>query len=306
MSAIELIEQKEERTGPLAGGPLQAAARTHRGAVRRDNQDAFLCAIEDGLFAVIDGMGGEKGGRRAAELAREALRREKEPVQGLARANERVFDAAHTDQELDGMGCVASAVQVTDGLARIAHVGDTRVYLAGSFGCEQLTSDHTLAARIQEKLGLSHRGARQIGGRNQVTRDIGGKPRKGTRWIDTLEVPLEQGSLLLLCSDGLYDTIGADDLFARLREAQREETPPERLVDELIEAALERGAADNITALVVRQEGEVPARPGRDEPTAQVVYRRAAATQAERLRAAVLPFLLGVALGLALSGLFVP
>jgi protein phosphatase len=299
LSAVELIGQQTERTGLLEGGPLVAAARTHRGAVRKDNQDAFLCAIESGLFAVIDGMGGENGGQRAAALAREALLERKEPVKGLMRANERVRAAAAADRSLDGMGCVASAMLVADGVARIAHVGDTRVYLAGSAGCEQLTSDHTLAASIQERLALSYRRAKGIEGRNQVTRDIGGKARTDTAWIDRLEAPLEQGSLLLLCSDGLYDTIGADDLFARLRQAQREGTPPDRLVDELIDLALERKASDNITALVVRQVGAVPER----ERTAPV--RRAAAGQAERLRLTLVPFLLGLALGLALSG-FIP
>jgi serine/threonine protein phosphatase PrpC len=246
---------------------------------------------------VIDGMGGEKGGQHAAALAREALLQEKDPVQGLVRANERICQAAGADRDLDGMGCVASAMEVREGLARIAHVGDTRVYLAGSAGCEQLTADHTLAASIQERLGLSHGRAKEIGGRNQVTRDIGGTLRKDTRWIDRLEVPLEQGSVLLLCSDGLYDTIGATDLFARLRQAQREGTAPEQLVDELIDLALKRGASDNITALVVRQEGEVPHReasPARPRPRPEGGVRT-------RLRYALIPFLLGVALGLALS-----
>jgi serine/threonine protein phosphatase PrpC len=296
LSAVELIERQAERTGALEGGPLRAAARTDKGAVRADNQDAFLCAVEIGLFAVIDGMGGEKGGQRAAALARQALLDEKDPVQGLVRANERICQEAQRDAALDGMGCVASALHVSDGVARIAHVGDTRVYLAGSAGCEQLTADHTLAASIQERLGLSHGRAKEIGGRNQVTRDIGGTLRHDTRWIDRLEVPLEQGSVLLLCSDGLYDTIGATDLFARMREAQRKATPPEELVDQLIDVALEKGATDNVTALVVRQEGEVPHRepspPARPRPGPGV---------STRLRHALIPFLLGVALGLALG-----
>jgi protein phosphatase len=300
LSAVELTVQRAERTGLLESGSLLAAARTDKGAVRKDNQDAFLCAIDSSLFAVIDGMGGENGGQRAAALARAALLEQQEPVKGLLRANERVHEAAASDRALDGMGCVASAIKVQEGVAHIAHVGDTRVYLAGSAGCEQLTSDHTLAASLQERLGLSHRRAKGIEGRNQVTRDIGGKARKDTGWIDRIEAPLEKGSLLLLCSDGLYDTIGADDLFARLREAQREGTPPDELVDELIDLALERKASDNVTAVVVRQVGEVPRR----EPPVRAA--QAGLTLADRLRHSLIPFLLGLALGLALSGLFIP
>jgi protein phosphatase len=300
LSAIELTDGVAETTGAVEAGPLRAAARTHRGSVRRENQDAFVCAVDAGVFAVIDGMGGERGGRRAATLAREALERETDPVEGLRLANARIYGEAHAHHELEGMGCVASAVRLSAGVARIAHVGDTRVYLAGTAGCEQLTRDHTLAASTQEQLGLSHRGARRLSGRNQVTRDLGGRPRADGGWIDSLEVPLEQGALLLLCSDGLYQTIGTDELFARLRAAQRARIPPARLVDELVDLALERGAADNLTAVVVRQEGAVPARaddPGRT-PRGRSLERR--------LRAALLPFLLGLGLGLAIGSSWLP
>lgn len=298
-TALELKPDPAESTGALRGDALRAAARTHRGTVRADNQDAFLCSIGEGLFAVIDGMGGQKGGQRAAALTREAILHEGEPVRGLLLANERIYEAARVDPELEGMGCVASAVLMKQGVAKIAHVGDTRVYLAGSAGCEQLTTDHTLAAKVQERLGLSHSGARSLGGRNQITRDIGGKPREDMRWIDRMEVPLEQGALLLLCSDGLYGTIGADELFARLRQAYREQTDADRLVDALVELALERGARDNVTALVVRQDGAVA---GREESAGS----SATPGLLGRLGSALIPFLLGTAFGLALAERYLP
>ena len=85
------------------------------------------------------------------------------------------------------------------------------------------------------------------------------------------------------------------------REAHRAEAPPDRLVDELIELALSRKASDNITAVVVRQVGAVPVR---ERPAAPV--RVSAPTLGDRLRLSLIPFLLGLALGLALSGLFIP
>jgi serine/threonine protein phosphatase PrpC len=285
----------EERTGPLSGAALRAAARTHRGTVRQDNQDAFLCRPDLGLFAAIDGMGGQRAGRRAAELAREAVLEEGDPARGLAAANERIRQAASTNPELQGMGCVATALLVKDGVARIAHIGDTRVYLAGSAGCEQLTRDHTVAATEQERLGLSHQTARDLPGRNQVTRDLGARARRGQGWIDRLEVPLEKGSLLLLCSDGLPAAVGGAALFERLRLAQRAGTAPEDLADELVAAALERGAPDNVTAVVVRQETDVPA-PRGDDTTPGASPALATA------RRALLPLLLGFALGFVARG----
>ena len=296
MSAIELIPetQEDERTGPLAGPALCAAARTHRGAVRADNQDAFLCRPDLGLFAVIDGMGGHLAGRRAAEMAREALAEKGDPARGLLAANERIRKAAQNHSELNGMGCVASALKITDGIAHVAHVGDTRVYLACSAGCEQLTRDHTVAASEQERLALSHQNAGDLPGRNQVTRDLGGKRRRGQDWIDRLEVPLEQGALLLLCSDGLPEAVGTDEVFERLRQARRAGQPPEQVVDELITRALERGARDNVTALIVRHDGEAPGpRRGRSL-TVRAVWPAV-------VRAAP-PLLVGLVLGFVLRG----
>jgi PPM family protein phosphatase len=247
--------RERDRTGPLCSGPLRAAARTHPGTVRAANEDAFLCRPDLGLFAVIDGMGGQKAGRHAAELAREALLDAGEPARGLLKASERIRAAAAAHSDLAGMGCVASALRIDGGKAVIAHVGDTRVYLAGAAGCEQLTRDHTVAASEQERLDIPHHRAGTLPGRNQVTSDLGGE-HAGENWFDRLEVLLEPGALLLLCSDGLPAAVGADELYERLRASRRAAAPPEALADELILRALERGARDNVTAVVVRQEGD--------------------------------------------------
>jgi serine/threonine protein phosphatase PrpC len=157
--------QEEERTGPLFARALCAAARTHRGTVRPENEDAFLCRPDLGLFAVIDGMGGQKAGRQAAALARQALLDAGDPARGLIAANQRIVRVAKSRRDLQGMGCVASALRIEDGVGRIAHVGDTRVYLAVAAGCEQLTRDHTVAASEQERLGLSQGHAGRLPGR---------------------------------------------------------------------------------------------------------------------------------------------
>jgi protein phosphatase len=295
LSAIEsaqAAERDQERTGPLFTKSLCAAARTHRGTVRPENEDAFLCRPDLGLFAVIDGMGGQSAGRTAAALARQAVLDAGEPAKGLISANERIVRTSKSRRDLEGMGCVASVMRIEEGMARIAHVGDTRVYLAGAAGCEQLTREHTVAATEQERLGLSHGLAGGLEGRNQVTRDLGGQIRQGEDWLDRLEVPLEKDALILMCSDGIPGALGNEEVFDRLRQARRAGTAPEDLADELITLALDRGARDNITALVVKHEAEAPApaprRRGRVLPF---------------LRQATLPFLIGIAAGFLLRGL---
>jgi PPM family protein phosphatase len=300
LSAIDTAEtadRSQERTGPLFGRRLCAAARTHRGAVRPENEDAFLCRPDLGLFAVIDGMGGQSAGRTAAELARQALLDAGEPARGLLVAHDRIVRTAKARRDLEGMGCVASVMRVEDGIARIAHVGDTRVYLAGSAGCEQLTRDHTVAASEQERLGLSHGVAVGLEGRNQVTRDLGGQKKQGEEWFDRLEVPLEKDAVILMCSDGILGALGNEGLFDHLREARRAGLAPEDLADGLIELALERGARDNITAVVVQHEADAPAVAPRADWRSRVL---------PVLRRAAIPFLIGVLSGFALGGFVTP
>ncbi|HEY3120698.1 MAG TPA: PP2C family serine/threonine-protein phosphatase [Vicinamibacteria bacterium] len=274
-----------ERTGALAGRDLVAAARTHRGTVREHNEDAFVCRPDLGLFAVIDGMGGENAGEKAAAMARQSVLDETDPVRAISAANQRIHGMAQGDTGLKGMGCVASAVRIDGGGATIGHVGDTRVYLTSKAGAEQLTRDHTIAAHRQEEEGIDERRARDIGGRNQVTRDIGGQPRPGDDWIDRIQVDLEEGDLLLLCSDGLHGVLRNGELFARLREARRDKIAPEALADSLIDLALERGTRDNVTVVAVRRlPGKPPAEPA-----------------AERKASSNLPGLLLFILGLVLG-----
>ena len=251
-------ETGAERTGALTGPGLAAAARTDRGP-RDGNEDAFVCRPDLGLFAAIDGMGGQKGGERAAAVARESLLATADLLEAIRAANEKIHKLAEADQSLRGMGCVASAVRIEDNVARIIHVGDTRVYLAGRAGCEQLTRDHTVAANRQEAEGISAPAARSMSGHNQVTRDIGGKPQKSDDWVDRLQVDLEAGDLLMLCSDGLHGAVPAADLFARLRRARKEGTPPPELAEALVDLALKNGTRDNVTAVVARYlPGEKP------------------------------------------------
>ena len=247
-----------ERTGTVRDGGLTAAARTDKGG-RPHNEDAFVCRPDLGLFAVIDGMGGQQAGERAAAIAREAVIREQDAVRGLSAANQEVHRLAEQDASLRGMGCVASVLHVDGTGAQVAHVGDTRVYVAGAAGCEQLTRDHTLAARRQEDLGLDERTSRGMGGHNQVTRDIGGQSREADgAWIDRVELPLEIGDLFLLCSDGLHGTVPADELFTRLRNARRDGTAPESLAEGLVDLAIQRGTRDNVTVVVVRADELAP------------------------------------------------
>ncbi len=254
------------------GGGMTAAARTHAGKTRSTNQDTFVCAPEKGVFAVIDGMGGAQAGEVAADLTRRAVLedadREDDLRLPLSRANETIYRRASRNPGEQGMGCVATVARADGPDLTLAHVGDTRAFLASAAGCEQLTRDHTLVADIQEQQGLTETAAARMPGQHQVTRDIGGRPHEDLSWIDTAKTSFEADDLLLLCTDGLSDLVRDRELFQLLGRARRERQEVADLVNRLIELALERGARDNVTVAVVRRDkvSRKPARRRRKRP----------------------------------------
>ncbi len=237
----------------------RVAGRSDRGHVRRANEDTW--GHEELVLVVVDGMGGQVGGALAAKLTHEQLIRSGEPEARFAAANEAILAGAREQPSLAGMGSVAVRAELGDGLVRIAHVGDCRAYLAGATGVAQLTEDHTVRAEHLREQALSESQAQSAPGGNEVTRDLGGRSRLE---IDLGEHEVEDGDLLLLCSDGLTDLVPNSVLYRLLTQAHGEAWPLTRLADALVEEALARGGTDNVTVAVARCRFET--RPAESAP----------------------------------------
>lgn len=242
-----------------------AAARTHTGLRRSINQDTFICDPEQGLLAVIDGMGGPAAGEVAAAMTRDALLLSDDIRAALVQANGAIRRRALENPAEDGMGCVATAVRLRPGEIALAHVGDTRAYLASRAGCEQLTRDHTVVAEQRERLGMTAEQARRLPNQHQVTRDVGGQPLDVDTWVDTGAAAVSPGDVLLLCSDGLHDLVRDGELSRMLGEARKPGASMAALAERLVALALERGGHDNVTVVVARRERSKP--PQAEEPT---------------------------------------
>jgi protein phosphatase len=244
---------------------LEAAARTHPGLARAHNEDAAICAPERGLFAVIDGMGGEAAGEVASGMVQQRLLLwDPEATtlrEALHEAGEAIVARAAAEPALNGMGCVATAVQVGHRGLQIAHAGDTRAYLARGSGVQQLTRDHTVVAAERDRLGLTEAEGRNLPGQHRVTRDLGGQHHPDASWIDTAGAPFEPGDLLLLCSDGLHDLVSDEEILGQLKAARGEGRAMEALADALIDLALARGGHDNVTVVCVRAHHPLDADP---------------------------------------------
>ena len=250
----------------LPRGAPWAMGCTHRGKVRENNEDDFLCAPERRLFIVCDGMGGHAAGEVAsreaidildAVLSREAIEQalaadgdgiEALLRQGLRRANERVFTRGSEDPAWSGMASAAVICLLHPAAVHLANLGDCRAYRLRGEDVRLLTTDHSVAAALVTQGKLTAEEARSHPLRNHLTASLG-LAQPSDPACSSVEVQPEDR--LVICSDGLWDML-SDAAIARLATSH----PPEEAVKALIRAANAAGGADNITVIVVHVGAE--------------------------------------------------
>jgi PPM family protein phosphatase len=241
---------------------IAAAGGTDAGLQREVNEDRFHIDGSRGLFIVIDGVGGQAAGGKAADIAlamlRGRLERETGPVaervrEAIAVANNEIYRLAATRPEWDGMACVLTIAVVKDGIATIGHVGDTRLYRLRDGCIEKITRDHSPVGEREDARELSEFEAMRHPRRNEVYRDVGSEPHApdDPGFVDIHEIPFHAGDALLMCSDGLSDLV---DSWSILRTVTEWAGNPSAVVRALVDAAKIAGGKDNVT--VVYLEGE--------------------------------------------------
>jgi serine/threonine protein phosphatase PrpC len=263
---------------------LAAAGATDAGTQREVNEDRFFVDAARGIFAVIDGVGGQAAGGRAADvalsivrdrLARNTGRVEDRIREAILAANNEINRLASTRAEWQGMACVLTIAVVNNGTLTIGHVGDTRLYKLRDSAIEKITRDHSPVGEREDAGELTELQAMRHPRRNEVYRDVGSERHDpaDADFIDLETIAFEPDAALLLCTDGLTDLVDSASI-ARLVVARAGD--PETVVASLIDAANMAGGKDNVTVVYVEGEHFAP----RDErPTAPlpVAARRAPA-----------------------------
>lgn len=247
---------------------------TDKGPIRDLNEDAggFITANEalqgvEGVFVVADGLGGHDGGEVASKMAVEVvldayrvgsteigtlLPIEQSIIDVIHKANEQIYEfsmasvsgeALHRDPDRSSMGTTVTVAILSREKLTIGHVGDSRAYLKRKGTLSLLTDDQTLAAEQVREGNISSDALRDHPLRNVLTQAVGTaetvKPFVRTEKI-------QSGDIFLLCSDGLYDVL-SDRVLLRMIDGSNES---QKVVDSLVQKAIEDGSTDNVTALI--------------------------------------------------------
>ena len=251
---------------------LSWAVATHPGLRRDSNEDAYAARPDLGLFLVADGMGGHAAGEVASKVTADtieafandtrsrdtnrtwpfpfdpALSVDSNRLKAAFRlANRQVGQRVETQQELRGMATTASAVILEERAsvmrAAIGHVGDSRVYLYRDGELRQLTDDHSWVGEQIRSGAMSDADARRHPWRNVVTRAISGGADPE---VDVIEMTLQAGDRLLLCSDGLSGVVAPEDMGRLVATDSLDDA-----CSALIDAANAAGGPDNITTVLI-------------------------------------------------------
>jgi serine/threonine protein phosphatase Stp1 len=229
-----------------------SAALTHVGRVRKLNEDAVLDRPDIGLWAVADGVGGAAAGDWASAFTIQALASIARPatgfefLSGVRQQLSSVNIALRRRADVEGQSAIATTVVVLmffDQHFACAWAGDSRLYLRRGGLLSQLSRDHSAVQDLVDSGVISAADARSHPKNNVITRAVGAQEKLE---LDTLHDRLLENDVFLLCSDGLTKTMDEAEIATVLDE------PVDRAAARMIDTALDRGAPDNVTVVVVR------------------------------------------------------
>ena len=245
----------ESRDTRDAGIPenLRIAWRTDTGLIRKNNQDAVI--LGNGLLGVADGMGGHNGGEIASAGLRDGLIRETKDAkpgaetltEAVRKVNHELWEQQENNASLTGMGTTLTVLWPAENEMIIGQVGDSRAYLIREGEMKQVTSDHSMVADMVRRGVLTEEQAACHPMRNYITRAVGTDDEVE---VDITTVRRAHGDRWLICSDGLHGQMDRAELEKLAATEDLEEA-----ADSLLQAALDNGGKDNITLVLIQDDG---------------------------------------------------
>lgn len=245
---------------------LRTALRSHVGKVRQVNEDqAWSGTLDDGVTVAIvaDGMGGHRAGDVASRLAvdsivasiqgwkRDEVDSDKSELvrEWIRKANEVVFETASLNEQYHNMGTTVVLAIIEGDSGWIGHIGDSRAYRYREGELSQMTEDHTLVNELAKSGQLSPEEAATHPRRNVLTRALG---TDRDVEVDVSSFDWQPGDRLVLCSDGLCGLVEPSLLQQAMADTVAD---LDEQADRLIDLALDAGGDDNVTVVLVADEG---------------------------------------------------
>jgi protein phosphatase len=239
---------------------LKAFSITDIGEKRRINQDYVFCEVNaignlPNLFIVADGMGGHNAGdyasRFCVEFFTEHIKNSDitSPIalieEAITVTNDKLYEKSKQQADYEGMGTTFVAATICDNVMYVANIGDSRLYVISN-EIIQITEDHSLVQAMVKTGELDKDEAKSHPNKNIITRALG---TNETAQPDFFEVELDEGDIVLLCSDGLTNMLNDETIEKIIREnADNLQAATEILVKQ----ANENGGKDNITVIIVK------------------------------------------------------
>jgi len=246
---------------------VRAAGLTDIGKVRSINQDSFHIMEDKHIYIVADGMGGHAAGDQASRIAvktiteilsvydfaTEALDADdtdssmsvEELIRyALQEANEQILLASLSNQHLQGMGTTAIVGVKYRNSLFVGHIGDSRTYLVREKQLSQITEDHSVVQQLVKAGAISEEEAQAHPYKNVITRCLG---MQANVEPDTVELVLQAGDRILMCSDGLSNMV-SDQVMQTL---VNEHEDPQVACEKLVALANENGGTDNTTVVLL-------------------------------------------------------
>jgi protein phosphatase len=238
---------------------IESASVSDRGLSdkRPQNEDSFIQMDRLGIYAVADGVGGAQAGDVASQMAVEILGEafanrqdgtDAEDVmrEAIQRANSAIHQMAGELPQLSSMATTMVALHLNGNIATIGHVGDSRAYRVDRHGfLYRETDDHSMVAEEVRAGRMTEEQAENHPGKNIISRALGAEP---TVEVDLKTMLVEPGSAFLLCSDGITRHVADDEIKGVLTFGGE----PAEICDYLKNICYERGAEDNLTAVVIK------------------------------------------------------
>ena len=253
-AAIQLIAGVGLDTGHKRQGRPNEDSVFAAGGIVASTQEPF------GLYVVADGMGGHTGGQVASRLAVETIVDTVFPQvregklrgtafgevlkDGVEKANAAIYQRQLSP---DFMGTTMTAALVVGSAVFVANVGDSRTYLQRAGGLRQLTRDHSVVARLVANGDIAPEQIYTHPRRNEIYRCLGATP---TVEVDVFQEELQDGDVLLLCSDGLWEML--PDQGGLIAGVLSSRCPASWMAEKLVQLALAAGGLDNIGLVVVQ------------------------------------------------------